>query len=141
MYLPSSRKVLSWRLSNTMSADFCVSALTEAMALYGTPEIYNTDQGSQFTSSAFTPILESHGVAISMDGRGRAIDNVFVERLWRTIKYEHTYLNPADSGSELKAELGKYIEFYNANRPHDGLGGRTPNEVYFPAETDQAQVA
>ena len=137
----NSRKVLSWRLSNTMSVDFCVSALTEALALYGAPEIFNTDQGSQFTSSAFTSILESHGIAISMDGRGRAIDNVFVERLWRTIKYEHIYLNPAATGSELRERLAEYIEFYNAERPHDGLGGRTPDEAYFQTETDQAQVA
>jgi putative transposase len=136
-----SRKVLSWRFSNTMSADFCVSALTETIAFYGTPEIFNTDQGSQFTGSAFTSILESRGVAISMDGRGRAIDNVFVERLWRTIKYEHIYLNSADSGNELRDGLAQYIEFYNANRPHDALEGKTPNEVYFPAETDHAQVA
>ena len=137
----NSRKVLSWRLSNTMSVDFCVSALTEALALYGAPEIFNTDQGSQFTSSQFTSILETHGVAISMDGRGRAIDNVFVERLWRTIKYEHVYLNPATSGSELREELAKYIEFYNAERPHDGLGGSTPDEAYFEAMGDQPQVA
>lgn len=137
----NSRKVLSWRLSNTMSTDFCVAALTEALALYGAPEIFNSDQGSQFTSSAFTSILESHGVAISMDGRGRAIDNVFVERLWRTIKYEHIYLNPAASGTELREGLARYIEFYNAERPHDGLDGKTPDEAYFQTETDQAQVA
>ena len=96
---------------------------------------------ARFTSSAFTSILESHGFAISMDGRGRAIDNVFVERLWRTIKYEHIYPNPAATGSELRQRLSEYIEFYNAERPHDGLGGRTPDEAYFQTETDQAQVA
>ena len=136
-----SRKVLSWRLSNTMGVDFCVSALTEALALYGAPEIFNSDQGSQFTSSQFTSILECHDVAISMDGRGRAIDNVLVERLWRTIKYEHIYLNPAASGTELREELARYIEFYNSERPHDGLGGKTPDEAYFRAQTDQARVA
>ena len=136
-----SRKVLSWRLSNTMGVDFCVSALTEAIAIYGAPEIFNSDQGSQFTSSQFTSILECHDVAISMDGRGRAIDNVFVERLWRTIKYEHIYLNPASSGTELREGLARYIEFYNSERPHDGLGGKTPDEAYFQAQTDQARVA
>ena len=98
----NSRKVRIRRLSNTMNVDFCVSALTEALALYGAPQIFNTDQGSQFTSSQFTLIVETHGGVISMDGHGRAIDNVFVERLWRTIKYEHIYLNPAASGSELR---------------------------------------
>lgn len=136
-----SRKVLSLRLSNTMTADFCVSALREALAHYGPPKIFNSDQGSQFTSSEFTSILESNGVAISMDGVGRAICNVFVERLWRTLKYEHVYLNPARSGTELKEGLARYIEFYNTDRPHDGLGGNTPDEIYFQGHDDQDRVA
>ena len=109
-----------------MDTDFCVSALTEAIAVYGAPEIFNTDQGVQFTSSAFTSILESHGVAISMDGRGRAIDNVFVKRLSRTIKHEHIYLNPAASGSELRDGLAEYIEVYNAEPPMTDWTGKLP---------------
>jgi len=106
-----SRKVLSWRLSNTMTADFCVAALQEALALYGTPEIFNTDQGSQFTSEYFTTVLKEAEVAISMDGVGRAIDNVFIERLWRTLKYDHIYLNPAENGITCRAGIATYLRY------------------------------
>lgn len=125
-----SRRVLAWRVSNTLDSDFCVAALREALARYGRPEIFNSDQGAQFTSEAFTGVLKEHGVAISMDGKGRALDNAFVERLWRTVKYEHLYLNPADSGTALKQGLARYFDWYNRQRPHSGLDGRTPDEVY-----------
>jgi putative transposase len=128
-----SRKVLTWRLSNTMTPDFCVAALEEALALYGTPEIFNTDQGSQFTATAFIKVLFDAKVTISMDGVGRAIDNVFIERLWRTIKYDHIYLNPADSGNALRDGLETFIEYYNEDRPHSSLGDATPEEVYYPS--------
>ena len=132
-----SRKVLSWRLSNTMTPDFCVAALQEALALYGTPEIFNTDQGSQFTAHAFIKVLGDAQVAISMDGVGRAIDNVFIERLWRTIKYDHIYLNPADSGNALRDGLETFIEYYNEDRPHSALGAATPDEVYYRSQLQQ----
>jgi putative transposase len=128
-----SRAVLSWRLSNTMEADFCVAALEEALAQYGKPEIFNSDQGSQFTSTAFTGVLTTAGIKISMDGRGRCIDNVFVERLWRSLKYECVYLNAYATGSQARAGIGNWIAGYNSIRPHQGLGYRTPNEVYFAA--------
>jgi putative transposase len=121
-----SRKVLSWRLSKTMTADFCVAALHEALALYGAPEIFNTDQGSQFTSEEFTSVLKDADVAISMDGVGGAIDNVFIERLWRTLKYDHIYLNPADSGTACRAGIAEYLSYYNEERPHSSLNDRTP---------------
>ena len=121
-----SRKVLSWRLSNTMDVDFCVSALEEALAKYGKPDIFNTDQGSQFTSFAFTNILRENGIRISMDGRGRWLDNVFIERLWRSLKYENVYLHAYETGSEARAGIGKWIDFYNRQRPHS-MGGITPN--------------
>jgi putative transposase len=123
-----SRKVLSWRLSNTMDAIFCVEALEETLALYGRPEIFNSDQGAQFTSTAFTGVLEAAGVRISMDGKGRCMDNVFVERLWRSLKYEDIYLRAYATGSE--ARLGSWIASYNTTRPHQALGYRTPDEVY-----------
>jgi putative transposase len=132
-----SRKVLSWRLANTMTADFCVAALHEALALYGTPSIFNTDQGSQFTSEDFTSVLKEAGVAISMDGVGRAIDNVFIERLWRTLKYDHLYLNPADSGSACRAGLTEYLRYYNEERPHSSLENHTPDEVYYALRNNE----
>jgi len=124
-----SRYVLSWRLSNTLDADFCVEALEEALS-QGKPEIFNTDQGSQFTGEAFTGLLKQHGVRISMDGKGRYRDNIFVERLWRTVKYEEVYLKAYSNGREAKAGLDAYFRFYNAQRPHQALGYRTPAEVF-----------
>jgi putative transposase len=126
-----SRKVLAWRLSNSMESSFCIEAVEEAIAKFGTPAIFNTDQGSQFTSAAFTDLLKQHGIAISMDGKGCWRDNVFVERLWRTIKYEEVYLRSYDSVSQARDSLRKYIEIYNAKRPHSSLARRTPDEVYF----------
>lgn len=126
-----SRRVLSWRLSNTMEADFCVSALDEALARYGSPEIFNTDQGAQFTASAFTDVLKEHGVQISMDGKGRWVDNVFVERLWRSVKYEDVYLQAYETPAELRVGLDRYFQFYNGQRGHAALDRRTPDEVYF----------
>ena len=125
-----SRKVLSWRLSNTMDSDFCVDALEEAIARYGAPEIFNTDQGAQFTSEAFTSVLKSHGIKISMDGKGRWIDNVFIERLWRSVKYEEVYLHAYDSVNQARTSIGRYLAFYNAERKHQSLG-MTPDQVYF----------
>ena len=127
-----SRKVLSWRVSNTMEADFCVEALEEALETYGTPEIFNTDQGSQFTSHAFTSILKQRGIQISMDGKGRWVDNVFVERLWRSVKYEEVYLKAYDSIAAARASLGRYFAFYNTERRHQSLDRRTPDSVYYP---------
>jgi len=126
----STRKVLAWRLSNTMDASFCVEALEEAMARYGRPDIFNTDQGSQFTSQAFTSVLRKAEIRISMDGRGRWMDNVFIERLWRSLKYECVYLHAFKTGSELRAGLTRWITYYNHHRPHSALGGRTPDEAY-----------
>jgi len=128
-----SRKVLSWRLSNTMDADFCVSALEEALAKYGNPDIFNTDQGSQFTSAAFTKVLRDHGIRISMDGRGRWLDNVFIERLWRSLKYESIYLHAYETGSQAREGIGRWIAFYNNARPHSSLGGITPTMCYEQA--------
>jgi len=126
-----SRKVLAWRLSNTMTADFCVAALTEALAHFGPPELFNTDQGSLFTSVAFTDVLLNAGIHISMDGKGRWLDNVFIERLWRTLKYEEIYLSAYDTVADASAGIGRYLDFYNSRRPHQTLGRRTPDEVYF----------
>jgi putative transposase len=126
-----SRKVLAWRLSNTMTVDFCVEALQEALARFGPPGIFNTDQGSQFTSEAFTGALKVAGVTISMDGKGRWMDNVFIERLWRTVKYEEVYLRAYDTVAEAKAGIGRYFDFYNATRTHQALGRRTPDEAYY----------
>ena len=126
----ATRKVLAWRLSNTMDAGFCVAALEEALVRFGRPEIFNTDQGSQFTSFAFTSVLRDAEVRISMDGRGRWMDNVFIERLWRSLKYECVYLHAFETGSELRAGLGRWIAYYNTQRPHSGLAGRTPAEAY-----------
>jgi len=126
----ATRKVLAWRLSNTMDAGFCVGALEDALARFGRPEIFNTDQGSQFTSLAFTSVLRDAEVRISMDGRGRWMDNVFIERLWRSLKYECVYLHAFETGSELRAGLARWITYYNTHRPHSGLAGQTPAEAY-----------
>ena len=126
-----SRRVLAWRLSISMDASFCIEAVEEALARHGRPAIFNTDQGSQFTSMAFTGVLKTAGIAISMDGRGAWRDNVFVERLWRTIKYEEVYLRAYASVSEARASLGRYLGFYNAGRPHSSLDRQTPDEAYF----------
>ncbi len=126
----ATRKVLAWRVSNTMDVAFCVEALQEALAQFGRPEIFNTDQGSQFTSAEFTDVLRGIQVRISMDGRGRWMDNVFIERLWRSLKYECVYLHAFETGSELRAGLTRRIGYYNARRPHSTLGGRTPDEAY-----------
>jgi len=128
-----SRRVLSWRLSITMDTAFCVEAVEEALARHGRPEIFNTDQGSQFTSVAFTDVLKAAGIAISMDGKGAWRDNVFVERLWRTIKYEEVYLRAYASVSEARAGIGRYLNFYNSKRPHSSLDHRTPDQAYFNA--------
>ncbi len=126
-----SRRVLSWRLSITMEAAFCVEALEEALAQHGRPEIFNTDQGSQFTSHDFTGVLLKAGIAISMDGRGSWRDNVFVERLWRSVKYEEVYLRAYDTVSEARASIGRYLAFYNGRRPHSSLDRQTPDQAYF----------
>jgi len=127
----ASRKVLAWRLSNTMATDFCTEALEEAIARFGRPEIFNTDQGSQFTSEDFTDILKDNNIDISMDGKGRWTDNVFIERLWRSVKYEHVYLHSYDSIADLRAGLKNYFTFFNEQRTHQGLAKQTPDEVYF----------
>jgi putative transposase len=125
----ASRRVLAWRLSNTMDADFCIEALEEAMACHGRPEIFNTDQGRQFTSPRFTDVLTGASVKVSMDGKGRWMDNIFIERLWRSMKYECIYLHAFETGSEARAGIGKWMTYYNAGRPHSALGGRTPLEA------------
>ena len=126
-----SRRVLSWRVSITMEAAFCVETLEVALALHGKPDIFNTDQGSQFTGAAFTGVLTDNGIAISMDGKGAWRDNVFVERLWRSVKYEEVYLRAYDSVSEARASIGRYLNFYNGRRPHSSLDGVTPDQAYF----------
>ena len=126
-----SRRVLAWKLSITMDVSFCIEALEEALSNYGKPEIFNTDQGSQFTSEAFTGRLKKEGIQISMDGKGRWCDNVFVERLWRSLKYEEVYLHAYESVSETRTKIGRYIEFYNERRPHSSLKAQTPDQVYF----------
>lgn len=127
----ATRRVLSHRVSISMTADFCIEALEEALANYGTPEIFNTDQGSQFTSQEFTNVLRAHAIRISMDGKGRWIDNVFVERLWKSVKYEHVYLHAYESVTEARQQLAGYFTFYNSRRPHSSLGGVTPDTAYF----------
>jgi putative transposase len=127
----ASRRVLAWRLSNTLTTDFCIEAAQEAIARYGKPEIFNTDQGSQFTSMEFTKLLKEHGIAISMDGKGCWRDNVFVERLWKSIKYEEVYLHAYDTMSAARCGIGRYLEFYNNRRPHRALDGDTPDAFYF----------
>jgi putative transposase len=126
-----SRRVLSWRVSITMEAAFCVETLQDALAHHGKPDIFNTDQGSQFTGTAFTGVLADKRIAISMDGKGAWRDNVFVERLWRSIKYEEVYLRAYDSVSEARASIGRYLNFYNQRRPHSSLDGMTPDQAYF----------
>jgi len=127
----ASRKVLAWRLSNTLDASFCAEALKEAIARYGTPEIFNTDQGSQFTSDAFIGILKNHSIRISMDGKGRWMDNVFIERLWWSVKYQDVYLKAYSSIAEARKGLGEYFEFYNRRRRHQSLDRKTPDDVYW----------
>ena len=126
-----SRRVLAWRLSITMEVAFCLEAVEEALVRHGRPEIFNTDQGSQFTSAAFTGLLSKNAIAISMDGRGSWRDNVFVERLWRSVKYEEVYLRAYDSVAGARASLGRYLDFYNRRRPHSSLDARTPEKAYF----------
>jgi putative transposase len=126
-----SRRVLAWRLSITLEAAFCVEALEEALARHGRPEIFNTDQGSQFTGGAFTGVLTRNGIAISMDGKGAWRDNVFVERLWRSVKYEEVYLRAYDTVAEARASIGRYLSFYNTRRPHSSLDRQTPDRAYF----------
>jgi len=126
-----SRRVLSWRLSITMEAAFCVATLEEAMTRHGKPEVFNTDQGSQFTGAEFTGALTGAGIAISMDGKGAWRDNVFVERLWRSVKYEEVYLRAYDSVSDARTSIGRYLDFYNGRRPHSSLDGATPDQAYF----------
>ena len=125
-----SRKVLSWRLSNTMDTRFCIEALEEAIDLYGRPEIFNTDQGSQFTSFDFTSVLKENNIKISMDGKGRWMDNVFIERLWRSLKYECVYLNAFEHGVQARKQIGAWLKHYNQTRPHSTFNGQTPDEVY-----------
>ncbi len=133
-----SRRVLAWRVSNTLDTDFCIDALEEALACYGKPEIFNTDQGCQFTSQSFTEVLEAHDVRISMDGKGCYQDNIFVERLWRSVKYECVYLKAFESGAHLRGDLKRYFAWYNTERPHQGLDDATPDEVYFSQPLIQA---
>jgi putative transposase len=130
----ATRKVLAHRLSITMTPDFCVEALNEAIAKYGTPEIFNTDQGSQFTSNDFTRILKDNEIKISMDGKGRWVDNVFVERLWKSVKYEEVYLHAYETVAEARSKLGGYLEFFNQRRPHSSLDDQTPDMVYFKTQ-------
>ena len=137
----ASRKVLAFRLSNTLTADFCVAALEEALSKFGRPEIFNTDQGSQFTSDEWIKVLQAADVAISMDGKGRWIDNVFIERLWRSVKYEEVYLHAYANGTEARTALTRYFSFYNARRSHQALDYRRPDEVYFGTLGETIAVA
>ena len=137
----ASRRVLAWDVSISMEADFCVRVLDEALARYGRPEIFNSDQGSQFTSSAFTGRLRAEEIKISMDGKGCWRDNVFVERLWKSVKYEEVYLHAYDTVSDARTQIGKYLAFYNARRPHSVHKGRTPDQVYFSGLPTLAQAA
>jgi Transposase and inactivated derivatives len=137
----ATRKVLAWRLSNTMEAEFCVEALKDALAKYGPPEIFNSDQGSQFTSDDFTQVLEDAKVKISMDGRGRWIDNRMIERLWRSLKYECVYIRAFETGKEAKAEIGKWLTWYNTERPHSRHGILTPDEAYAMETTPRKLAA
>lgn len=126
-----TRRVLAWRVSITMEVDFCLEVVEEAIARHGKPQIFNTDQGSQFTSAAFTGLLADSGIRVSMDGKGAWRDNVFVERLWRSVKYEEVYLKAYDSVAQARASIGRYLDFYNRKRPHSSLGARTPDQAYF----------
>jgi putative transposase len=136
-----SRRVLSWGVSISMEAAFCVEVLEQAIAKHGRPQIFNTDQGSQFTGAVFTGVLIETGIAISMDGKGAWRDNVFVERLWRTVKYEEVYLRAYDSAGEARASIGKYLEFYNGRRPHSSLDGATPDQAYFQNNPQPIRLA
>jgi len=136
-----SRYVLSWEISVTMEESFCVSALERALRCYSPPEIFNTDQGSQYTGSAFTGVLQDHGIPISMDGKDRAMDNIMVERLWRTVKYEDIYIRDYESVPELVKGLREYFDFYNNERPHQSLGGKTPAEIYWEATDHMDRAA
>src|SRR5512133_186302 len=135
-----SRRVLSWRISNSMDASFCVDCLEDALRVHGRPEVFNSDQGSQFTSNAFTGVLKREEIAISMDGRGRALDNIFVERLWRSVKYDDVYLQGYGTMGELTLGLARYFAFYNGERPHQSLGNRTPHEVYASGQGGGAKI-
>lgn len=136
-----TRRVLAWRMSITLEADFCIAAVEEALARYGTPEIFNTDQGSQFTSTEFIKVLAAREIKISMDGKGAWRDNVFVERLWRTFKYEEVYLRAYASLSEARAAISRYLNFYNNRRPHSSLDGKTPDQAYFNSPIPEAVAA
>lgn len=136
-----SRKILSFRLSNTLDSDFCVQALQEALTRHGRPAIFNTDQGSQYTSKEFTTVLKDHGVAISMDGRGRCQDNIFIERFWWTLKYQYLYLHGFDNGSDLRWGLKNWISGYNRDRGHSSLNDKTPNEVYYGRQLPYRKAA
>ena len=136
-----SRKVLSWRISNTLDTEFCLEALVEALSRFGRPEIFNTDQGAQFTANAFTDVLKSHQVQISMDGRGRVQDNIFIERLWWSFKYQYLYLWSFDNGAELRKGLDQWFNFYNSERSHQSLDNKTPDEVYFGLPHPLAKAA
>ena len=137
----ASRRVLSWRLSNTLDAGFCIEALEEALERHTAPEIFNTDQGAQFTCEGFTSVLADHGVQISMDGRGRWLDNVFIERLWRSVKHEEVYLKAYENLTEARRELAAYFHFYNRRRRHQGLADRTPDDVYWSTLRRQPAAA
>ena len=137
----ATRRVMSWRLSNTLTAGFCVEALSEALTRFGKPGIFNTDQGTQFTSTEFTKVLLDHAIEISMDGRGRCHDNIFVERLWWTVKHEWVYLRPAANGIEQKRSLAEFFDWYNLRRPHQALGWRTPDEAYLGHSTTVTALA
>jgi putative transposase len=136
-----SRKVLSWRLSNTLDTDFCVEALEDAINQFGSPDIFNTDQGAQFTSRAFTDVLKAHDVKISMDGRGRVQDNIFIERLWWTVKYHYLYLHTFDNGTQLRSGLNEWFKHYNQERSHQALDNLTPDEVYYDLPHPFAEAA
>jgi putative transposase len=136
----ATRRVLSWELSNSLTADFCLEAVAAAIRDYGTPEILNTDQGSQFTCSDFVELVQNHGIQFSMDGKGSWRDNVFVERLWKSVKHEEVYLHAYDSVGQARQSLQRYFSFYNQRRPHASLDGRTPDTVYF-ASLPQLQAA
>ncbi len=135
-----SRRVLAWRISNSLDTSFCIDCLEDALSLVGKPEIFNSDQGSQFTSVVFTDVLKREGLAISMDGRGRALDNIFVERLWRSVKYEEVYLTGYGTVTELTLGLAEYFAFYNGERPHQSLDNRTPNTVYADGQGGGASI-
>ncbi len=134
----ATRRVLEWRLSNSLTTDFCIDAVEAAIAKYGCPQIFNTDQGCQFTAIDFVEMLKANGIAISMDGKGAWRDNVFIERFWKSLKYEEVYLRAYDSTSEAKHFVGRYVTFYNEQRPHSSLDGRTPDAVYFNQPTEKA---